>query len=621
MDRSISIKIMRFVWCLTAFMSVGFCAFAQQLLYKKMTVGVQQGTIREVMNQMEMQGKFYFSYNSDAVPDHKIITVSYRDQTVEAILNGMLGSGFRYHVADNHIIIRSGTAGGIVISGKVVDMYGEPVEYASVYERNLKVGTISDQGGQFRLPIKQQQTGYEIAVSRQFFIDTILYIKQQYAIKAPIVLRNDISTLDSISFSGIQEHWLAKRMMGARNRINSINIGKMFDEQPFQLSVLPGISSKNRLSSQQVNKFSFSLLGGYASGVNGFELGTVFNIVQQDMKYSQIGGVFNIVGGNMEGVQIGGVYNYVHKHVEGVQISGIFNHSRSLKGLQVGGIANWSYHKKDTSVMITDGIQIGGLLNRTMNIKGMQVAGLANWNHQYGYGWQISGLVSRNRYFRGVQISGLVNYTRQNSKGVQIAGLMNLSRKGMSGVQVAGLFNYAAVVKGVQVGLVNVADTFSGVAVGLINVARKGKHSLDVTAMEWQPFQLAYKSGSEGFYSIIHIGINPVEGQKLFSFGYGLGHRLLHRNRQEVLQELSYHGFYAGNWRDLNTLARYQLLYQYRLSPSVRLYAGPAVSVVLPGSRGRYEGYGFPSDNNYPAVTIGNDLPFWLGWTAGISLF
>lgn len=621
MDGMIIAKILRTAYCLIASLSVGLCALAQPLLQKKMTVGVEKGTVREVMNQMEIQGKFYFSYNSDAVPDRKAISVNYRDQTVETILNNMLGPGFRYHVADNHIIIKPGASSGVVISGRVVDVYGEPVEYASVYERNLKAAAISDQSGQFRLPIKQQQGGYEVVISRQFFHDTVLFIQQQYVIKAPIVLRNDVSTLDTVSFSGIQEHWLAKRMMGARNRINSINLGKVFDEQPFQLSVLPGISSKNRLSSQQVNKFSFSLVGGYASGVNGFELGTVFNIVQQDMKYSQIGGVFNIVGGNMEGMQIGGVYNYVHKHVEGVQISGVFNHSRSLKGVQIGGVSNWSYHKKDTSVQVTDGIQIGGLLNHTMNVRGLQVAGVANWNQRHGYGCQIAGIVNKNTVFRGVQISGLLNISQQSSKGLRIAGVVNLSRKKMSGVQVAGLFNYASVVKGMQIGLVNVADTFSGVAIGLINIARKGKHTLDVTAMEWQPFNLAYKSGSDQFYSIIHAGMNPVEGQRLFSFGYGFGHRLLHRNRQELVQELSYHGFYAGRWNDLNTLARYQLLYQYRVSPSVRFYAGPAVSVLLPGQGGRYEGYGFPSDNNYPSVQVGNSLKFWLGWTAGIAVF
>jgi len=621
MDRSFALRILKFAWCLTAFMSVGLCAFAQQLLQQKMTVGVQRGTIREVLNQMEMQGMFYFSYNSEVVPDDKVITVSYRDQTVEAILNGMLGPGFRYQVADNHIIIKSGAGAGIVISGRVVDMYGEPVEYVSVYERNLKVSTISDQGGHFRLPIRQQQPAYEVSFSRQFFLDTVLHIQSQYAIKTPVVLRSDISTLDSVSFSGIQEHWLAKRMMGARNRINSINLGRMFDEQPFQLSVLPGVSSKNRLSSQQVNKFSFSLLGGYAGGVNGFELGTVFNIVQGDMRYSQTGGVFNIVGGNMEGVQIGGIYNYVHKHAEGVQISGIFNHSRSLKGLQLAGISNWSCHKKDSSIVITAGMQIGGIFNRTNTIQGMQIAGITNWNYRNGYGWQIAGIVSKNRHFRGAQISGLMNYAQQRSKGVHIAGLLNLSRKSLNGVQIAGLFNYASVVKGVQIGLVNVADTFSGVAVGLINVARKGKHSLNVTAMEWQPFNLAYKSGTDRFYSIIHAGANPVEGYRLLSFGYGLGHRLAKRERYELIQELSCHGFYAGNWDDLNSLARYQLLYQYNLSRSVSFYAGPAVTVVLPGRRGRYEGYGFPSDNGYPSVMIGNNLKFWIGWTAGISLF
>ncbi len=143
--------------------------------------------------------------------------------------------------------------------------------------------------------------------------------------------------------------------------MNSLNLDGFFSKQPFQFSLTPGLGSHGRMGAQVINKFSLNILGGYTAGVNGFELGTLFNIVKQDMKYVEIAGLFNIVGGKASGIQVAGLYNSVLDSVSGIQIAGLSNiAARDMKGIQVGGIYNHAYHSK--------GVQIAGI--GTINVEG-----------------------------------------------------------------------------------------------------------------------------------------------------------------------------------------------------------------------------------------------------------
>ncbi|RZM21055.1 MAG: hypothetical protein EOO88_34405 [Pedobacter sp.] len=101
-----------------------------------------------------------------------------------------------------------------------------------------------------------------------------------------------------------------------------------------------------------VNKFSLNVIGGYTAGVDGLELGGLFNINRRNTKYLQLAGVFNLVGGNMSGLQIAGVSNQVLDTVKGVQIAGFINKAESqVSGLQIAALTN--------KAQVLKGVQIG----------------------------------------------------------------------------------------------------------------------------------------------------------------------------------------------------------------------------------------------------------------------
>jgi hypothetical protein len=175
--------------------------------------------------------------------------------------------------------------------------------------------------------------------------------------------------------------------------------------RPYQISFVPPWSTNGRLNAQVTNIFSLNVLGGYAAGVNGFELGGIFNINKKNMLGGQVGGITNIVSGRVHGMQIAGIHNNVLDSVHGVQIAGISNYVR-------GNVS---------------GLQISGIYNQSKNTRGVQIAGIGNTTSKTMHGVQIGGIYNYTKKLHGVQI-GLINIS-DSSDGYSI-GLINIIKKG-----------------------------------------------------------------------------------------------------------------------------------------------------------------------------------------------
>lgn len=604
----------KYIFCLL--LSLGnLSSFAQHLLQKRISLSIQQKPLKEVLAQIENKANIYFSYNSDLLNEQKQVSINAQDQPLEAVLADVLGTGYRFQESGDHVIIKLAAGQGIIFSGKLIEAEtGQPIEYASVYEKSLMAGTTTDAEGNFNLQIRQPMPQYELVIKKLSYEDTMLTLKKNYTPDEPITLKRSVAELPEVTVRGVEQHWLAKRLISTKDKFNSINLRGYFARQPYQFSLFPGLGSKDRLKGQTVNKFSFNVIGGYTGGVRGFELGTGFNIVQRDMQYVQIGGLFNIVGGKMQGVQVGGIYNYVDQSARGVQFAGIYNNAAQLRGVQASGAVSWIREN-------VYGVQASGILNKASNTDGVQFAGFGNWNEKKLEGFQAAGAFNSNDSLEGVQCAGLLNYTRTRTEGAQIAGGFNVTRRSMNGLQIAGLLNYAETVNGTQLGLINIADSSSGLSLGLINIILKGKHSLDLSVMEWQPFALSYRSGTDRLFNIFQVGGDPFPGNKLLSIGYGVGVASPVAKRWQLVNEITAHTIHAGNWNDQHIMGRYQLLLEYRPHPDIRFYLGPALSLLYYENTNTYEGFRVPFQTTYPGFDINPHMKGWIGWTLGISCF
>jgi hypothetical protein len=312
-----------------------------------------------------------------------------------------------------------------------------------------------------------------------------------------------------------------------------------------------------------VNKFSFNILGGYNGGVNGLEIGGLYNITNRNVQYVQVAGLFNIVGG----------------HAEGVQIAGLFNKDSSVRGFQVGGIFN--------QTMKAQGFQVGGLVNRTDSMRGFQVAGISNHTVKT-LGFQVGGIVNRNDTMQGFQV-----------------GAVNLNHK----------------FKGVQIGVINIADTIEGIPIGLINLGKGGINNLSMSYNEMGIPLLSYKSGNPKLYNIVTAGGSLDMKEKAFAFGYGLGKEIPAGKIFYIDPELTSLFFWNGNRAKQNISARLQLNLQFNISKSFSFYAGPAVTALYSRPGAIPNGYKADLSNGMHIFSIAKNITGWLGWNVGINLF
>lgn len=557
----------------------------EKILQQKVSVDFRNMTMYDALMQIERKGGFYFSYDNQFIKNQKKISFTATDAPVKEVLDRLLDKEYYYIINNNKIVIRKKETEYISVQGTFFDNTDlKPVEYVTVYEPNLKLGTMSNDQGHFSLKVPLN-SDLKLIANRVSYYDTSFTVEGKSNTALKIGLTPNITTEENFTVQSIERHWLAKSVISTQQKVNSLNLKNYFYERKFQLGFWPGIGTKSALKGQQENNISFNVLGGYAAQVDAFELGGLFNIVQKHVRSLQIGGLFNVVGGAVNGVQIGGLHNYVAGDVNALQIGGLANINKSA----------------------TTGLQIGGLYNQTQFFTGMQIGGLLNNSKNVG---------------AGMQLAGLANYTSRLKKGMQLSGLVNIASQLEKGAQVSGLVNYAKKINGFQLGFLNLADTLNGVSIGPFNYSSNGKHSLSVSVQENQQVNIAYKSGSYKLYNIVQVGwLNSDIAGGHYLFGYGLGTEWPLKGKLKIATELmNLHYTPADNFdTDYSNIVLQPLLI-WQLHKNLQLYAGPRLQYQLPVEKENNTYYRNFS-RNMLLLTAGKKDALHLGFSVGVNIF
>ena len=595
---------------------INAATYGQANLQKNISLEVNRQRLDNVLEILSNKGDFYFSYNSSIIKKDSLVSFRASNKTVKEILLQLFNTSYEFKESGNYIIIRKApirmtlvTQKGVTeekiysVSGYVYDeQSGMAINEASIYEKTILASALTNTEGFFKIKLKSSKTSMaELTVSKEFYEDTTIKIQprfdqqlsitmmpveiagtnvvispEDYLVPDSLKVKTDTTEVeqtpvvpDSIK---VQQTGVGRFLLSGKQKIQSLNLRKFFTTRPFQVSVVPGLSTHGQLSSQVVNNFSLNIFGGYTAGTNGLEIGGLFNIDQKDVKYFQAAGLFNSVGGQVTGFQVAGINNLVQDNVFGFQASGINNFvTGKMHGFQVAGIYN---HVSDS-------------------VKGFQAAGIGN-------------------------------FSKEKVSGVQIGGVANISNKEMNGVQIAGVVNYTKKLRGLQIGLINIADTSAGYSIGLINIILKGYHKLSFSANEVENVNAAFKTGNSKLYSILKAGINMSDSNKVYSFGYGLGSELSLNKRKtlSINPELSCQYLYLGSWDYTNLLNRFDLNFNIKLGKYVSIFGGPSYSVYVTDQNAGFSGYRFPiPPSSYNTTKFSNKVTGWFGWNAGINFF
>ena len=148
---------------------------ASPLQVQRMSVKLENGTLRELFHLIEEKFDYSFLVRNNDIDLNERLTLDVTDQPVENILTDALKKQDATFTVNNQRILvykangkqprsypvasssSSSPAqqqqGKVVIKGKIIDESGEPLPGVSVYTKDMTSGTISDPDGKFSLPV------------------------------------------------------------------------------------------------------------------------------------------------------------------------------------------------------------------------------------------------------------------------------------------------------------------------------------------------------------------------------------------------------------------------------------------------------------------------------------
>src|SRR5262249_31179664 len=121
--------------------------------------------------------------------------------------------------------------------------------------------------------------------------------------------------------------------------------------------------------------------------------------------------------------------------------------------------------------------------------------------------------------------------------------------------------------------------------IGLISIVRHGIHEVSVYADEWSPFNVAFRSGTRKFYSILIAGMNPDHDRRSYYFGYGVGHQIALTQNLALRPELSFihlAPLEPHNFDHNDFLTRLNVDLHWQPTKEFGLSAGPSLTLYDP---------------------------------------
>lgn len=182
LNKLLCIAVMLLMPCFT------ISALAQEA---RISLNMQNATLRDVIAKIENQSKVYFTYNHNQIDVNKTVSINATDQTLNQVLEQLfIGSDTGYKVEDGHIVLFKKDAPQVVAAGQkrtikgiITDDKGVPVIGASILEKNTLNGTVTEIDGTYTMTLEKSDVivvsciGYatkEITVGNQSTIDVVL---------------------------------------------------------------------------------------------------------------------------------------------------------------------------------------------------------------------------------------------------------------------------------------------------------------------------------------------------------------------------------------------------------------------------------------------------------------
>jgi len=582
------------------------------------TLSVKSTPIKTILKKIEDVGHVQFSYNPNIIDENKLVSLNIKQKSIRFGLSLIFDKSIRFKEVGQHIVLlknelkkdiraRKQVQEFYVFTGKITDrLTDKPIEGASIYDVDSRHAVLTNKNGYYKLTVPVEEQTRSLYFSKKGYKKVVIVVDASKTLN----LKNNISLFpEQVDIEKIvrnepvkvpqtfQEKAVSGIMISPETYQHSENLEDIEETRLFQVSVVPSLGIGSNLSTNGliVNKFSLNIIGGYAKGVDGFELGGIFNVDKENVNGIQIAGVTNLIGGNVNGLQIAGVTNIVQGNVNGFQVSGVVSVTKqNLDGFQISGISS---------------IIRGGF-------NGFQVGGVTNIVYENSTGFQLAGIYNEVKdTLIGSQIAGVTNRAVLGNTTVQIAGISNVNNIN-SGVQISVILNRTKINNGFQMGLINLSKQSNGIALGLINFVKEGYHKTEISTNELTHLNITFKSGVKRLYNTYSYGIR-FDKKPLHSIGLGLGSYFTMSERINLNTDLSLH-LLLKDKKNYSYLFKLSPTFDYKLTNWITVFGGPSVNMNITYLSKAVDGIIKPNTpifNSYDSA--GSNITTWFGGNIG----
>lgn len=208
---------------------------SQKLESVKVTIKMEQATLEEVFQKLEAGTEFTFGYNKKTLAKGNKLTLNYREESLNKILENISkDTGLKFRMINNTISVSKKekkrqpaieqVLADVSVSGKVTDENGEGLPGASVVVKGTSTGATTDLDGNYKINVPD---GGTIAISYVGYVTQDIVIGNRTVIDVQLEL--DATQMEEIVVTALGIEREASTLTYAQQTVDGGEITKARD--------------------------------------------------------------------------------------------------------------------------------------------------------------------------------------------------------------------------------------------------------------------------------------------------------------------------------------------------------------------------------------------------------
>lgn len=272
----VAMRITLLLLCVFAFQLHSEQTYSQQT---KISLNMKNSSIEKILQTIEEKSEFYFLYNSKLINVDRKTNIRANEESIASILKRLFGSeNVEYEVKGTQIILHPKEMNRIVselvmshqqqqrkqITGRIIDIHGEPIIGANIIEKGTTNGTVTDINGNFTLATEEDAV---LLISYIGYLDQ--EIKTAGSTSIELTLHEDTKTLEEVVVVG----YGTARKQDLSMAISTVKIDESMKSRPSDFNTLmqgrlPGVTIQSA-GGDPLKSGTVSIRGRGSRGLDG----------------------------------------------------------------------------------------------------------------------------------------------------------------------------------------------------------------------------------------------------------------------------------------------------------------------------------------------------------------